>query len=94
MLSAYVVPYAAATIIAGQLCDAHGPRRVLRVALVLAAVLTLGASAGPLAGGLAGDLVGWQLAYCCSVCCTRPAWWRCPHRPPVGPRSSAPTESA
>ncbi len=36
VLSAYVVPYAAATIIAGQLCDAHGPRRVLRVALALA----------------------------------------------------------
>lgn len=47
VLSAYVVPYAAATIVAGQLCDAHGPRRVLRVALVLAVLgAVIAATAG------------------------------------------------
>lgn len=38
VLSAYVVPYAAATIVAGQLCDARGPRFVLRWALAAAVV--------------------------------------------------------
>ena len=42
MLSAYVVPYAAATIVAGQLCDARGPRVVLRVALLLAVIAAAG----------------------------------------------------
>lgn len=55
VLSAYVVPYAAATIIAGQLCDAHGPRRVLRVALLLAVT---GALVAASAGGGTQLLVG------------------------------------
>lgn len=55
VISAYVVPYAAATIIAGQLCDARGPRRVLRVALVLA---VLGAVVAAAAGGAAQLLAG------------------------------------
>lgn len=38
VVSAYVVPYATSTIIAGQLCDDRGPRTVLRIALVLAVV--------------------------------------------------------
>ena len=48
VVSAYVVPYSAATIIAGQLCDARGPRTVLRVALVLAV-------AGAVVAAAAGD---------------------------------------
>ena len=55
VLSAYVVPYAAATIVAGQLCDAHGPRRVLRVALVLAVA---GAVIAAAAGGATQLLLG------------------------------------
>ena len=55
VLSAYVVPYAAATIIAGQLCDARGPRSVLRVALVLA---VLGAVVAATAGDSTQLLVG------------------------------------
>lgn len=58
VLSAYVVPYAAATIIAGQLCDAHGPRRVLRVSLVLAVLgAVLAAGAGGAAQLLGGRIV-------------------------------------
>lgn len=45
VLSAYIVPYAAAVIVAGQLCDERGPRTVLRVGLVLA---VLGAVCGAL----------------------------------------------
>lgn len=55
VLSAYVVPYAAATIVAGQLCDAHGPRRVLRVSLLLAVV---GAVIAASAGGAVQLLLG------------------------------------
>lgn len=55
VLSAYIVPYAAATIVAGQLCDAHGPRRVLRVALVLAVA---GAVIAAAAGGATQLLLG------------------------------------
>ncbi len=55
VLSAYVVPYAAATIVAGQLCDARGPRRVLRVALALAVV---GAVVAATAGGATQLLLG------------------------------------
>lgn len=55
VLSAYIVPYAAATIVAGQLCDAHGPRRVLRVSLVLAVV---GALVAATAGGAVQLLLG------------------------------------
>lgn len=58
VLSAYVVPYAAATIVAGQFCDAHGPRRVLRVALVLAVAGALIAATAPNAAQLlAGRVV-------------------------------------
>ena len=55
VLSAYVVPYAAATIVAGQLCDAHGPRRVLQVALSLAVI---GAAVAAAAGGAVQLLLG------------------------------------
>ncbi len=55
VLSAYVVPYAAATIVAGQLCDAHGPRRVLRMSLLLAVV---GAVVAAAAGGAVQLLLG------------------------------------
>ena len=58
VLSAYVVPYAAATILAGQICDAHGPRRVLRVSLVLAvAGAVIAATAGGAGQLLAGRIV-------------------------------------
>lgn len=58
VVSAYVVPYAAATIVAGQLCDAHGPRRVLRVSLVLAVLgAVLAAAAGDATQLLAGRVV-------------------------------------
>lgn len=49
VLSAYAVPYAAAIIVAAQLCDTRGPRAVLRVALVvgiLGAVLAAAAQSG------------------------------------------------
>lgn len=45
VLSTYVVVYAAATIVAAQLCDAIGPRRVLRVALALAVAGAVAAAA-------------------------------------------------
>lgn len=47
VVSAYAVPYAAATIVAGQLCDSRGPRLVLRVALSLAVVGGLVAALAP-----------------------------------------------
>jgi MFS family permease len=51
VMSAYIVSYAAATIVAAQLIDAHGPRRVIRLALLIALVGTL--VAGTATGGLA-----------------------------------------
>jgi MFS family permease len=52
VLSAYIVPYAATVIVAGQVCDLRGPRVVLRWALVLAIIGALGGAlatgAGPL----------------------------------------------
>lgn len=44
VLSAFIVPYAASVIVAGQLCDARGPRSVLRWALLLAVVGSVGAA--------------------------------------------------
>ena len=57
VVSAYVVPYAASTIIAGQLCDARGPRLVLRVSLVLAVAGAIIAAAA----GDAGQLLGGRI---------------------------------
>lgn len=52
VLSAFIVPYAASVIVAGQLSDARGPRAVLRVGLALAVlgsvVAALSTAAAPL----------------------------------------------
>ena len=54
VVSAYVVPYAAATIVAGQVCDDRGPRGVLRWSVALAVVGALTAAFAPDATVLLG----------------------------------------